>query len=90
MDVSTTQLDATVSSADPSSTVTQSRTCGTQPFAVPVIVTPWVPEMGVDVIPTMILQWDWCQASVAAKNMWWALAASCAVMATSGSVPVTL
>lgn len=30
MDVSTIQLGATVSSADPSSTVTQARTCGTQ------------------------------------------------------------
>lgn len=30
MDVSITQLGTTVSSADPSSTVTQPRTCGTQ------------------------------------------------------------
>lgn len=33
MDVSTTQLDATVSSADPSSTVTQPKTCETQACA---------------------------------------------------------
>lgn len=90
MDVSTTQLGATVRSADPSSTATQPRTCETQPCAAPVIVTPWVPKMVVDVTPMMILHWGWCQASVAAKNMWWALAASCAVMATLGSVPMIL
>lgn len=33
MDVSTTQLGATVRSADPSSTATQPRTCETQPCA---------------------------------------------------------
>lgn len=54
------------------------------------IVTPWVPKMVVDVIPMMILHWAWFQANVAAKNMWWALAASYAVMATLGSVPVIL
>lgn len=90
MDVSTTQLDATVSSADPSSTVTQPKTCETQACAAPVIVIPWVPKMVVAVIPMMILPWGWSRASVAAKNTWWALAASNAVMASLGSVPVTL
>lgn len=90
MDVSTTQLGATVSSADPSSTVTQPRTCGTLLCAAPVIVTPWVLKMVVAVIPMMILLWGWSRASVAAKNMWWALAASNAVMASLGSVPATL
>jgi hypothetical protein len=55
-----------------------------------VIVTLWVPKMVVAVIPMMTLHWGWSQASVAAKNMWWALAASNAVMASLGSVPVTL
>lgn len=90
MDVSTIQLGATVSSADPSSTVTQARTCGTQLCAAPVTVTPWVPKTVVAVIPMMILLWGWFRASVAAKNMWWALAASNAVTASLGSVPVTL
>lgn len=54
------------------------------------IVTLWVPKMVVDVIPMTILHWGWFQANVAAKNMWWALAASYAVMATLGSVPVIL
>lgn len=56
----------------------------------PVIVIPWVPKMVVAVIPMMILPWGWSRASVAAKNTWWALAASNAVMASLGSVPVTL
>lgn len=56
----------------------------------PVTVTPWVPKMEVAVILMMILHWGWSQASVAAKSTWWALAASYAVMATLGSVPVTL
>lgn len=54
------------------------------------IVIPWVPKMVVAVIPMMILPWGWSRASVAAKNTWWALAASNAVMASLGSVPVTL
>lgn len=90
MDVSTIQLGATVSSADPSSTVIQARTCGTQLCVAPVIVTPWVPKMVVAAIPMMILLWGWFRASVAAKNMWWALAASNVVMASLDLVPVTL
>lgn len=46
--------------------------------------------MEVAVILMMILHWGWSRASVVAKNTWWALAASYAVMATLGSVPVTL
>lgn len=53
------------------------------------IVTLWVPKMVVSVIRTMMLLWGWFQASVAAKNMSWALAASDAVMASLGSVLVT-
>lgn len=90
MDVSITQLGATVSSVGPSSTVTQPKTCGIQLCAAPVIVTPWVLKTAVAVIPMMTLHWDWSQASVAAKNMWWALTANNAVMASLGSASVTL
>lgn len=90
MGVSTTQLGAIVSSAGPSSTVIQPRTCGIQPCAVLVTVTLWVLKMVAVVIPMMTLCWDWSPASVAAKNMWLALAASNAVMASLDLVPVTL
>lgn len=46
--------------------------------------------MVVAAIPMMILLWGWFRASVAAKNMWWALAASNVVMASLDLVPVTL
>lgn len=55
MDVSTTQLGVTVSSAGPSSTETRPRTRGTQLCVALVIVTLWVPKMEVAVIPTMTL-----------------------------------
>lgn len=55
----------------------------------PVIVTPWAPATAGVVIPTTTLLSGWSRASVAAKTMWWAPAASSAGTATSGSVPAT-
>lgn len=55
MGVSTTRLGVTASSAGPSSTGTQPRTCGTQLCAVLVTVTLWVLKMVVAVIPMMTL-----------------------------------
>lgn len=53
------------------------------------IATLWVPKMVVSVIHMMMLHWGWSQASVAAKNMSWALAASDVVVASLDSVLVT-
>lgn len=88
--VSTIQLGATVSSAGPSSTVTQTRIYVTLPSAEPVIVILWVPKMVVAAIPMMILDWGWLQANVAARRTWWALVASSVAMASLGSAPMTL
>lgn len=55
MAVNTTRLGATASSAGPSSTVTQPRTCGIQLRAVLVTVTQWVLKTVAAVIPMMTL-----------------------------------